>query len=339
VTDGAPGSGPTTAESPTVAVTGAGGYIGSRVVGLLRERHPDWAVVALDNSYKSQVNEVGDVEVEDVDVRDREALEAALAGADVVVHLAALSGVDDCEEHPDLAYEVNVQGTENVAWHCRKTGAAMSFPFSMAVLGDPTEFPVRVDLPRDPMNWYARTKYVGERAVEAFAEGAFPAHFLMKSNAYGEHVVGDTVVSKVTVINFFVDRALSGEPITVYSPGTQARNYLHVVDAARAHVRSVERLTERLEAGETGSWKYEIGSEEDYSVMTVAERVRAVVSELTGEAPEIQLVENPREESLVEQFAVDTSRAREELGWAPTHSVDEAIRAIVERELERRTTP
>ena len=326
-------------EPPTVAVTGAGGYIGSRVVGLLRERHPDWTVTALDDFYGSQVRAIGDVPVEEVDVREREALEDALAGADVVVHLAALSGVDDCDDHPDLAYEVNVQGTENVAWHCRKTGAAMSFPFSMAVLGDPAEFPVRVDLPRDPMNWYARSKLLGERAVETFAEGAFPAHFLMKSNAYGEHDVDGTTVTKGTVVNFFVDRALSGEPITVYEPGTQARNYLHVKDAASAQVRSVERLLSRLEAGETGAWKYEIASEEDYSVSTLAERVRAVVTELTGEVPEIELVENPRGESLVEQFPVDTSRARKELGWTPDHSLDEAIRAIVRRRLEGRTTP
>lgn len=324
-------------DPPSVAVTGAAGYIGSRVVDRLRDRHPDWGIVALDDFYASQVRTVRDVAVEDVDVRDRESLERSLSGADVVVHLAALSGVDDCDDNPDLAYEVNVQGTENVAWFCRKRGAAMVFPFSMAVLGDPAEFPVRVDLPRDPMNWYARSKLLGERAVETFAEGAFPAHFLMKSNAYGEHVVGDTTVTKATVINFFVDRALAGEPITVYEPGSQARNYLHVKDAARAHVLSVERLLTRLESGETGYWKYEIASEEDHSVATIAERVQATVSELTGEVPTIELVENPRGESLVEQFPVDTSRAREELGWTTRYSVDESIRTIVERHLEQHT--
>ena len=341
----AAGDGPTAdagtpSAPPTIAVTGAAGYIGSRVLAVLRERHPDWAISALDNFYNGQVRAVGDVRVEHVDVRDRSTLEESLSSADVVVHLAALSGVDDCDRDPDLAYEVNVRGTENVAWHCRKTGAALVFPFSMAVLGDPAEFPVRVDLPRNPMNWYARTKYVGERAVEAFADGAFPAHFLMKSNAYGEHDVDGTAVTKGTVINFFVDRALSGDPLTVYAPGTQARNYLHVKDAARAHVLSVERLLERLEAGETGAWKYEIASGEDLSVMTVSEHVQAIVAEMTGEEPAVELVENPRDnESLVEQFPVDTSRAREELGWVPTHSVEEGIRAIVERALEGRTTP
>ncbi|MFB6232898.1 MAG: NAD-dependent epimerase/dehydratase family protein, partial [Haloarculaceae archaeon] len=164
---------------PTVAITGAAGYIGSRVLHDLQSEHPEWNLIGLDNQYLGQVDSVGEVDIEHVDIRDRHRLEAALDGSDVVLHLAAISGVDDCEENPDLAYEVNVTGTNNVAWFCRKTGAALAFPFSMAVLGDPESFPITADLPRDPMNWYGRTKYLGEQAVEAFAEGSFPAHLLL----------------------------------------------------------------------------------------------------------------------------------------------------------------
>jgi len=84
---------------------------------------------------------------------------------------------------------VNVTGTNNVAWFCKKTGAALAFPFSMAVLGDPQSFPITADQARDPLNWYGRTKWIGERSIEAFADGAFPAHLFLKSNLYGEHVV------------------------------------------------------------------------------------------------------------------------------------------------------
>jgi UDP-glucose 4-epimerase len=77
---------------------------------------------------------------------------------------------------------------------------------------------------------------IGEQAIKKFADGAFPAHLFLKSNLYGEHVVDGTTVGKPTVINFFVDRSLSGETLIVYEPGTQARNFVHVKDVARAYV-------------------------------------------------------------------------------------------------------
>ncbi len=321
-------------DTPHVAVTGAAGYIGSRLVADLDDR-TDWDLTPLDNFYKGQVRDVAGHAVADVDIRDRDALEATIAGADAVCHLAAISGVDDCEDDPDLAYEVNVQGTENVAWFCRKTGATMVFPFSMAVLGDPVEFPITVDHPRGPLNWYGQTKYISERAIDLFAEGAFPAVQLMISNLYGDHLVGDQRVSKGTVINFFVDRALADEPLTVYAPGTQSRNFVHVDDVARAMALATEFSLERRAAGDTGSWKYEIATDDDPSVHAVAELVRDAVATHAGREVPIEVVENPREgETMVEAFGVDTSAAETDLGWAPERSVAESIDRLVAAQLD-----
>jgi len=316
--------------TPTIAVTGAAGYIGSRVLVEFQEAHPDWELIAIDNGYRAQVDSVGDVEIQHVDIRNRNRLEDALAGADVVCHLAAISGVDDCEENPDLAYEVNVTGTNNVAWFCKKTDAALAFPFSMAVLGDPQSFPITADQPRDPLNWYGRTKWICERSIEAFADGTFPAHFFLKSNLYGEHVVDGTEVGKPTVINFFVDRALSGETLTVYEPGTQARNFIHVKDVARVYVRSAERLLEQLANGETGTETYEIASNEDMSVMAVADIVREAASEECGIDVDIELVQNPRSaETMVQEFGVDISTVGEYLGWQPNEGINESVQHLL----------
>ena len=322
-------------EPLSIAVTGAAGFIGSRVVGRLQQAHPDWELTAIDNFYLGDVREIGDVTVEHVDVRDRDRLADALAGSDVVMHLAAISGVDDCTENADLAYETNVVGTHNVAWFCRQTGAALVFPFSMAVLGDPDSFPITVSQPRDPMNWYGRTKVLGEQAIETYADGTFPAHLFLKSNLYGSHEVGDQTVSKGTVINFFLGRLLADETLTVYEPGTQARNYIHVKDVARAYVRSAERLAEQLAAGETGVERYEIASSEDPSIMTVAERIQDFAAEYGLDA-DVELVENPRagDETLVSEFGVDTSAARERLGWEVRHSIEETVRDRLDRQLE-----
>lgn len=318
-------------DEPTIAITGAAGYIGSRVIVEMQDAHPEWELIALDNQYRGQVDSVGDVEIEHVDIRNRDRLESTLSGADIVCHLAAVSGVDDCDENSDLAYEVNVTGTNNVAWFCRKTGAAMAFPFSMAVLGDPQSFPITADQPRDPLNWYGRTKAISEQAIKKLADGAFPAHLFLKSNLYGEHEIDGTTVGKPTVINFFVDRALSGETLSVYEPGTQARNFIHVKDVARVYVRSAERLIDQLRADETGTETYEIASDEDLSVMRLAEIVQDHAKTGHDLSVDIDLVENPRSgETMVEKFSVDFSKAREQLGWEPNYDISESVLELLQ---------
>jgi len=316
--------------TPHVAVTGAAGFIGSRVVAQLRREHPDWTITALDNFYLGEVRAVDGVSVEHVDIRHRDQLAEALDGADAVLHLAAISGVDDCDEHPDRAYEVNVVGTTNVAYHCERTGAGLAFPFSMAVVGDPAEFPITVDMGRDPLNWYGTTKVLGERAIETLADDSFPAVQFMISNLYGEHEIDGQTVSKNTVINFFVDRALAGEPLTVYEPGTQARNFIHVKDVAAAFCRAAERLVDRRAAGDTGSEAFEVASDEDPGVMAVAETVARIAREERGLDPEVTLVENPRSgETLVDSFAVDTTAIERDLGWEPRRTVEASIRELL----------
>jgi UDP-glucose 4-epimerase len=317
-------------DTPHIAVTGAAGYIGSRVVYQLQRDHPDWEITALDNFYLGQVRQIGDVEVEHVDIRHRSDLEGALEGADVVLHLAAISGVDDCDEKSDLAYEVNVLGTANVAWFCKKTGAGLCFPFSMAVIGDPVKFPITLQMARDPLNWYGETKVLGESLIDDFAQGDFPAHQFMISNLYGGHEVNGQEISKGTVINFFVNRALAGEPLTVYEPGTQARNFVHVKDVANAFCLSAERLVEQCAAGETGSQKFEVASDEDPGVMAVAELVQELAVDVQGLDVGVALVENPRSaETLVDEFEVDTTAIEEVLGWSPSQSVEATVRDLL----------
>jgi nucleoside-diphosphate-sugar epimerase len=300
------------------------------VLWQLQRDHPDWELIGLDNFYLGELRRIGGISVDHVDIRDRDRLEDALAGSDVVLHLAAISGVDDCATNQELAYDVNVIGTSNVAWFCKKTETPLAFPFSMAVIGDPTRFPITVGMDREPLNWYGETKVLGERTIETLADDAFPAIQFMISNLYGQHRVNDRTVSKNTVINFFVDRAQAGERLTVYAPGSQARNFIHVKDVANAFTLATERLLDRRAAGETGAEAYEVASEEDPSVRSVAETVQRIAREEHGIDVSVDIVENPRGgETLVEDFEVDTTAIKRDLGWKPNESVETSIRELL----------
>ena len=310
--------------SLTVGVTGAAGYIGSRVSKDLLEAGHD--VVALDNFHAARVDNIDGIEIHDVDVRDRAAVGETFAGVDAVCHLAAISGVQECDDAPEVAFDVNVGGTENVAWLCREWGTPLVFPCSMAVIGDPVEFPITAEHPRAPLNLYGRTKTMSEDDIHQLAAGSFPAHVLMKTNLYGAHEVAGERVDKHTVINIFVGRALDGDPLLVHKPGTQARDFIHVKDVGHAYVRSVEALVD----ADPGAVTFPLASGESASVLDIAETVQAIVATERGDHVPIELVDNPREsETEVGTFTVDTDPARAVIGFEAEHTIETAIREMV----------
>ncbi|MDY6775282.1 MAG: NAD-dependent epimerase/dehydratase family protein [Halobacteria archaeon] len=311
-------------ETYKIGVTGAGGYIGSRLTAnLLEEGHE---VVPTDNFYNAKVDEVEGVEIRDLDVRDRDGLRETYDDVDVLMHLAAVSGVDSCDDNPELAFDVNVGGTENVAWVCRENGIPLVFPCSMAIIGDPVEFPITSDHPRNPLNTYGLTKSMGEDDIHSLSRGEFPAHVYMKSNLYGHHELGGKEIGKNTVINIFVDKALNKEPLTVFKPGTQARDFIHVKDTARAYADSLDVILDE----EDGATTYPIASGDCRSILEIAETVQEVVEEERGYSPEVELVDNPREdETLVDDFTVDTTKARDGIGFEAEYDIERAVREMV----------
>lgn len=300
----------------TVGVTGAGGYIGSRLTKLLLEAGHE--VIPVDNFYNAQVDAVGGEDIIEADVRERERMEDLFSEVDVVVHLAAITGIPECEENSGLAFDVNVNGTGNVAWVCRENGIPLIFPMSMQVFGPSPETPVTADTARDPQNMYGLTKVLGEDIVSRLSDGSFPALVFIKSNVYGTHEIDDTEVEKGTVVTFFLDRARDGEPLTVHRPGTQERDFIHVKDVARAYTAAIERVVERTD---TGTEAMTLASGESRSIMEVAETVQAASEEAQGDAPDIELVENPRTGDVVERIEVDTSRVESVLDLAPEHDL------------------
>lgn len=315
-------------ETRTIGLTGAAGYIGSRVMNnLLNTGHN---VVAVDDFSAAQVESVDRQKIVDGDIRDGELLESQFADVDILLHLAAESGVQSCDENPNRAFDVNVRGTETVAWFCRKNDVPLVFPCSMAIIGEPVELPISADHPRDPVNMYGLSKKMSENDIHDLAKGEFPAHVYMKSNLYGHHEAGGERVGKRTVINVFVERALEDKTLTVHEPGTQARDFIHVKDVARAYECSVEAL---LDDAEPGATTIPVASGEDMSVLDLANLVQRVCAAELGYEPEVELVENPRgEEAAGSDFSVDTSRAAEMIGFEAEYTVEETVREILSEE-------
>ena len=300
-----------------VAVTGAGGYVGAGLSAKLIEKGYD--LVMLDNFYNSQVKSVKGQEIIWADICNRHEIEDLIKDCEIVVHLAAISGVVDCEKYPDKAYDVNIIGTANVAWVCRKYGIDLIFPSSMAVIGDPQHLPIKADHPRNPLNTYGFTKMVGEEIIRTFSEDSFNALIFVKSNLYGEYMLDKSKISKRTVINIFVDKARMGENLAVHKPGTQARDFIHVLDVIDAYVLAVENMPEGFNI-------ITLASGECLSVLDIAR----LVKQNSPKPIDIDLIENPRKsETHVDNFKVDTKDAEKLIDFRAKRSVESEIKELL----------
>jgi len=300
-----------------IGVTGAGGYVGAGLCRRLIEKGFD--VVMVDNFFNSQVKAIGGKEILWADIRDRQEMETVFKDCDVIVHLAAISGISDCEAMPDKAYEVNVVGTSNIAWICRKYGIDMIFPSSMAVIGNPVQLPIKATHQRNPLNLYGFTKVAGEKIMETFSKGSFNALVFVKSNLYGEYIVNGKKISKRTVINIFVDKARRGEPLTIHKPGTQARDFIHVLDVIDAYMLAVENMP-------SGFNIVTLASGECLSVLDIAK----LVKEHSPKPVSIELVENPRKaETHVSNFEVDTSDVKALINFEAKRRVKDEIAKLL----------
>lgn len=297
-----------------IGITGAAGFIGSRIMcDLLKEGHD---VVGIDNHYLSKINEIESNKIINADIRNYKKIEKLFKDCDVIHHLAAITGLVICWEQPELAIDVNINGTQNVVNVCRKYKIPLTFSASMALFGIPKSFPIKETDPKDPVTFYGLNKLFGTKTIELFSKDNFPAHILILSNVYGTHNIGNKEITKSTIINYFLDKIKEKKPLTIYKPGTQRRNFLNVKDAARAFVLS----TNKLIGDKNEAQFYNIASDKHYSVLEISNMIK------NSHGGEIEMIENPRDyEIFLERFDVDTTKAIKKFGFKCKYDVKKYI--------------
>lgn len=305
----------------TIGITGAAGYIGSK---LCSEIQKDYDIVPVDSFYRGQIREIHGTKIIKADIRDRKAL-SVLQDVDAVVHLAAISDVGECEQNKDLAFEVNVLGTQNIAFICYSKGIPLIFPSSMTIFGNLEYTPVDEQHPRNPRSFYGLTKVLGEKGIATFSKGNFPSYILIKSNVYGAHEIDGIKIKKETVINKFVGKAAKNEDLTIFEPGTQPKNFLHITDAVTAYKKAVKSI---LADEEKKTKVFCLGSWETLTVLELGNLVKNL-AEKKGYHPSVVLVKNPRTGEPDKTFNVEPSKIQAELGFTPLYTLEKGIEEML----------
>ena len=287
----------------TVAVTGGSGFIGTHVVDALLDA--GCTVRVLDPKPPHRA----DAEWVPVDVLDTEGLSEAVAGSDVIFHLAAIADVNDVIVDPTLAIEVNTLGTARLLEAARRADAGrVVLASTVWVYAASSELEVDEDTLFDPAtdrHLYVTSKVAAEMACRDYHTlYERPFTILRYGIPYGPRMRDNCVVAA------FMKRAMRGETLKIDGDGSQHRNFVYVEDLAQAHVRALDDIAINR--------TYNIEGSVPVTIREIAESVIKLVGTGSVEFGDAR----PGD---LKARTVSNARARDELGWAPTTTFTDGL--------------
>jgi len=316
--------------SGRVLVTGAHGFVASHLVVALLERgedvrvldRPDPRTADVGGARLSALDLLGlrdEVELAEGDLRDAEAVAAAVAGRESVFHLAAQTIVGVARESPAETFEINVRGAWNVFEACRDQGVArVVFASSDKAYGSSPELPYREDFPLRAAYPYDASKAAADVIARSYAHAyGMPLAVTRFANVYGG---GDLNFSRL--VPETVVAALDGRPPMIRSDGSPERDFLHVDDAVAAYLAIATALDGEEARGEA----FNAGGERPHSVREVVEEIVAAAE--AGVEPEY-LGEGTPDGEIDRQY-VDSTKLRELTAWRPRVELGDGLRRTLE---------
>jgi NAD dependent epimerase/dehydratase len=313
----------TTLEGRSVAVTGAGGFIGGHVVERLVR---DGARVRAMCRYNSrnergtldwlEPNAVAEVEVVLGELRDLESVAAVIDGSEIVLHLGAQIAIPYSYVNPRDFFEVNVLGTLNVAQAALRHGVQRIVQTSTSeVYGTARYAPIDEAHPLEPQSPYAASKVAADKLMDSYHRSfELPVCVLRPFNTYGPRQSARAIIPTI------ISQALAGSTLRLGSLHPR-RDLTYVEDTAAAFVAAA---TSEAAVGRT----IQLGTNHDVSVGDLVDMVAEVLGrELTVETDPARV--RP-DKSEVERLISGPQLARELLGWEPTVDLREGLARTID---------
>ena len=320
-----------------ILVTGGAGFIGSHtIVELLNDNRE---VVVLDNFCNSKpvvldrIREITgkDFKFYEADLLDYDAVERIFQEnkIDSVIHFAGLKAVGESVSIPLRYYHNNLTGTFNLCSLMQKYGAKrIVFSSSATVYGKPESVPIREDFPLSTTNPYGETKLMIERILKDLyvSDPDFSIIILRYFNPIGAHKSGKIGEDPKGIPNNllpYVTQVASGkrDHLSVFGndynthDGTGVRDYIHVVDLAKAHLKALDRA-EKV----TGVEHYNVGTGVGYSVLDIVK----AYEKATGITIKYEIA--PRRPGDIDECYADPTKAYELLGWKAEYNIEDMCR-------------
>lgn len=324
----------------SILITGGAGFIGSHTAVELLEAGQE--IVIADNYINSspraldRIREITGKSFRfyEVDLCDRAALEQVFRenpDIDSAIHFAGLKAVGESVAQPVRYYRNNLLSTLNLVELMSKYNAKrIVFSSSATVYGMPKTVPIREDFPLSTTNPYGETKLMIERILKDtwVADNAWSVSVLRYFNPIGAHasgLIGENPRGIPNNLLPYVAKVAAGQLpyLSVFGgdydtkDGTGVRDYIHVVDLARAHLKALERA-----AKVTGVEYFNIGTGTGYSVLDIVH----AYEKASGLKVPYKIVD--RRPGDIATCYADPTKAREVLGWKAEYNIEDMCRDL-----------
>jgi len=324
-----------------ILVTGGTGYIGSHTVVELQESGFD--VVIVDNLSNSKIEVLDNIEkitgirpeFEKFDLADAELTDnffKKYSDVEAVIHFAAYKAVGESVQKPLMYYKNNLNSLMNLLEGMGKYGVKhMVFSSSCTVYGQPDKLPVTEETPRkEAESPYGNTKAVSEDIMRDFAkvntgQNLIALRYFNPIGAHPSALIGELPIGVPNNLVPFITQTAAGirEELSIFGDdydtpdGTAIRDFINVVDLAKAHVVAINRL---MDGKNKKNYEYfNVGTGEGVSVMQLVKTFIKV----TGVDLKYKIV--GRREGDIEKIWADTSYANKELGWKAEKTLEETL--------------
>ena len=325
-----------------IVVTGGLGFIGSHTVVELQNE--GFEVIAIDNLSNSSIEVLSGIEritgkkpiFENIDLREKTAVQnffATYTDISGVIHFAASKAVGESVENPLLYYENNISALIYMLQELTKLPSAnFIFSSSCTVYGQAEKMPITEDAPvQTAMSPYGNTKQIGEEIISDTSKvSALNAILLRYFNPIGAHEsaeIGELPLGVPQNLVPFITQTAMGlrQELSVYgndyptADGTAGRDYIHVVDLAKAHVIAMKRLLDKKNS--TAVETFNLGTGKGSSVLEVIQSFEKI----SGQKLNYKIV-GRREGDITEAYA-NTDKANNVLGWKAASSLDDCLKS------------
>ena len=320
-----------------ILVTGGAGFIGSHTCVELLENGYD--IIVVDNFVNSKPESLKrikqitgcDFKFYETDLLDEAGVETIFADntIEAVIHFAGLKAVGESVQKPLWYYHNNLTGTLILCKVMAKRNVKkLVFSSSATVYGNPASVPIREDFPLSTTNPYGSTKLMIENILRDLyvPDHDWSIALLRYFNPIGAHESGligedpngipnnlmpyiaQVAAKKLEILSVFGDDYNTPD-------GTGVRDYIHVVDLARGHIKAVEKVL-----GSTGVDAYNLGTGHGYSVLDMVK----AFSEVNGVAVPYKIA--PRRPGDIAECYADPTKAKEVLGWQAEFGLEKMCR-------------